>query len=108
MARQDRTSLATRCGLELASRPLEMLEAIGESSGIEQVCELAETAVEHAAAFARAVFPLSHHTGAMMADTLETLKFYYDFKSPFSYLALAPTLALEASHRVQIRFIPHE
>jgi len=43
-----------------------------------------------------------------MSDTLETLKFYYDFKSPFSYLALAPTLALETTHLVQIRPIPHE
>jgi 2-hydroxychromene-2-carboxylate isomerase len=43
----------------------------------------------------------------MMAETLETLKFYYDFKSPFSYLALAPTLALEETHRVRIRFMPH-
>ncbi|HTT75516.1 MAG TPA: DsbA family protein [Candidatus Binataceae bacterium] len=43
----------------------------------------------------------------MAAETLETLKFYYDFKSPFSYLALAPTLALERSHRVQIRFMPY-
>ena len=42
-----------------------------------------------------------------MAETLETLKFYYDFKSPFSYLALAPTLALETTHRVRIRFMPH-
>lgn len=43
-----------------------------------------------------------------MAEKLETLKFYYDFKSPFSYLALAPTLALEATHRVKIRFMPCE
>lgn len=42
-----------------------------------------------------------------MADALETLKFYYDFKSPFSYLALAPTLALEGTHRVRIRFMPY-
>ncbi|HUN57209.1 MAG TPA: DsbA family protein [Candidatus Binataceae bacterium] len=42
-----------------------------------------------------------------MADALETLKFYYDFKSPFSYLALAPTLALETTHRVCIRFMPY-
>jgi 2-hydroxychromene-2-carboxylate isomerase len=41
-----------------------------------------------------------------MAETLEILKFYYDFKSPFSYLALAPTLALEKTHRVTIRFMP--
>jgi 2-hydroxychromene-2-carboxylate isomerase len=43
-----------------------------------------------------------------MTETLETLKFYFDFKSPFSYLALAPTLALEQSHRVRIRFMPYE
>jgi 2-hydroxychromene-2-carboxylate isomerase len=43
-----------------------------------------------------------------MAETLETLKFYYDFKSPFSYLALAPALALETTHRVKIRFMPCE
>jgi 2-hydroxychromene-2-carboxylate isomerase len=42
-----------------------------------------------------------------MAQTLETLKFYYDFKSPFSYLALAPTLALEQTHHVRIRFMPY-
>jgi 2-hydroxychromene-2-carboxylate isomerase len=42
-----------------------------------------------------------------MAETLESLKFYYDFKSPFSYLALAPTLALEETHRVRIRFMPY-
>ena len=42
-----------------------------------------------------------------MVETLETLKFYYDFKSPFSYLALAPALALEETHRVRIRFMPY-
>jgi 2-hydroxychromene-2-carboxylate isomerase len=43
-----------------------------------------------------------------MAEMLETLKFYFDFKSPFSYLALAPTVALQQSHRVRIRFMPYE
>jgi 2-hydroxychromene-2-carboxylate isomerase len=38
----------------------------------------------------------------------ETLKFYYDFKSPFTYLALGPALALERSHRVTLRFIPRD
>jgi len=38
----------------------------------------------------------------------ETLKFYYDFKSPFSYLALEPALELERSHRVTLRFIPRD
>jgi len=38
----------------------------------------------------------------------ETIKFYYDFKSPFTYLALAPALALERSHRVSLRFIPRD
>ncbi len=42
-----------------------------------------------------------------MADETLTLKFYYDFKSPFTYLAFAPALDLERIHRVRIRFIPH-
>jgi 2-hydroxychromene-2-carboxylate isomerase len=35
------------------------------------------------------------------------IKFYYDFKSPFSFLAFQPALDLEQTHRVQLRFIPH-
>jgi 2-hydroxychromene-2-carboxylate isomerase len=42
-----------------------------------------------------------------MADLFE-VKFYYDYKSPFTYLALEPACALERSHRVKLRFIPHE
>ncbi len=38
----------------------------------------------------------------------ENIKFYFDFKSPFTYLALAPALALERSHRVSLRFIPRD
>lgn len=38
---------------------------------------------------------------------LEPIKFYYDFKSPFTYLAFAPALELEQSHRVQLSFHPH-
>jgi 2-hydroxychromene-2-carboxylate isomerase len=38
----------------------------------------------------------------------EEIKFYYDYKSPFTYLAFAPTLELEATHDVHLRFIPHE
>jgi 2-hydroxychromene-2-carboxylate isomerase len=38
----------------------------------------------------------------------ETIKFYYDFKSPFTYLALEPALGLERSHRVSLRFIPRD
>jgi len=38
----------------------------------------------------------------------ETLKFYYDFKSPFTYLALQPALGLEGSHRVKLNFIPRD
>jgi 2-hydroxychromene-2-carboxylate isomerase len=38
----------------------------------------------------------------------ETIKFYYDFKSPFTYLALGPALAMERSHRVTLRFIPRD
>lgn len=38
---------------------------------------------------------------------LETVKFYYDFKSPFTYLAFEPALDLERTHRARLRFIPH-
>lgn len=38
----------------------------------------------------------------------EEIKFYYDYKSPFTYLAFAPALELETSHKVRLRFIPHE
>ncbi len=35
------------------------------------------------------------------------IKFYYDFKSPFSFLAFDPAVELERTHRVRLRFIPH-
>ena len=38
----------------------------------------------------------------------ETIKFYYDFKSPFTYLAMEPAYKLEETHRVRLRFIPLE
>jgi 2-hydroxychromene-2-carboxylate isomerase len=44
----------------------------------------------------------------MMAETTLVIKFYYDFKSPFTYLAFDPALALEHTHRVRLRFIPHQ
>jgi len=43
-----------------------------------------------------------------MADAVETIKLYYDFKSPFTYLAMEPAYRLEESHRVRLRFIPLE
>src|SRR2546430_16309753 len=43
-----------------------------------------------------------------MSETLETVKFYYDYKSPFTYLAFEPALGLEETHRVRLRFIPRE
>lgn len=43
-----------------------------------------------------------------MSDALETIKLYYDFKSPFTYLAMEPAYRLEETHRVRLRFIPHE
>jgi 2-hydroxychromene-2-carboxylate isomerase len=43
-----------------------------------------------------------------MADTAETIKLYYDFKSPFTYLAMEPAYKLEETHRVRLRFIPLE
>jgi 2-hydroxychromene-2-carboxylate isomerase len=38
----------------------------------------------------------------------ETIKFYYDYKSPFTYLAFAPACALEKSHDITLRFVPQE
>jgi 2-hydroxychromene-2-carboxylate isomerase len=43
-----------------------------------------------------------------MAEALETIKLYYDFKSPFTYLAMEPAYRLEETHRVRLRFLPHE
>ena len=43
-----------------------------------------------------------------MTDVTETIKLYYDFKSPFTYLAMEPAYQLEKSHRVRLRFIPLE
>ena len=36
----------------------------------------------------------------------ELIKFYYDFKSPYTYLAFDPILALEKEYPIQVRFIP--
>ena len=36
-----------------------------------------------------------------------TIKFYYDFKSPFTFLAFDPSIDLERTHRVRLRFLPH-
>ncbi len=43
-----------------------------------------------------------------MAENLEIIKLYYDYKSPFTYLAMAPVYDLERTHRVRLRFIPSE
>lgn len=43
-----------------------------------------------------------------MDSASETVKFYYDFKSPFTFLALEPALGLERSHRVSLRFLPRD
>lgn len=42
-----------------------------------------------------------------MEDEL-TIKLYYDYKSPFTYLAMAPAYDLERSHRVRLRYRPFE
>jgi 2-hydroxychromene-2-carboxylate isomerase len=43
-----------------------------------------------------------------MADDLLTVRLYYDYKSPFTYLAMRPAYALMESHRVRLHYIPHE
>jgi 2-hydroxychromene-2-carboxylate isomerase len=42
-----------------------------------------------------------------MSTELATIKLYYDFKSPFTYLAMGPAYHLMETHRVRIRYIPH-
>jgi 2-hydroxychromene-2-carboxylate isomerase len=42
-----------------------------------------------------------------MADDLLTVKLYFDYKSPFTYLAMAPAYDLMRTHRVDLRYIPH-
>jgi 2-hydroxychromene-2-carboxylate isomerase len=43
-----------------------------------------------------------------MSETVLTIKLYYDYKSPFTYLAMADAYALTESHRVQLHYIPRE
>src|ERR1700691_2007207 len=43
-----------------------------------------------------------------MADEILTIKLYYDYKSPSTYLAMHPAYALMESHRVRLHYIPHE
>ena len=43
-----------------------------------------------------------------MSEQLETIRLYYDYKSPFTYLAMMPAYALEETHRVRLRFIPYQ
>jgi 2-hydroxychromene-2-carboxylate isomerase len=43
-----------------------------------------------------------------MDENLELIKLYYDYKSPFTYLAMAPAYHLEETHRVRFRYIPCE
>ena len=43
-----------------------------------------------------------------MSETPLTIKLYYDYKSPFTYLAMAPAYALIESHRVHLNYVPRE
>ncbi|HEY6394955.1 MAG TPA: DsbA family protein [Candidatus Binataceae bacterium] len=43
-----------------------------------------------------------------MTEAEWVVKLYYDYKSPFTYLAMAPAYALEQSYRVKLRYIPNE
>jgi 2-hydroxychromene-2-carboxylate isomerase len=43
-----------------------------------------------------------------MADGPEEVKLYYDYKSPFTYLVMAPAYALEDSYRIRLRYLPFD
>lgn len=38
----------------------------------------------------------------------ETIKLYYDYKSPFTYLAMQPMYDLEQAYRITLRYLPLE
>ncbi len=40
--------------------------------------------------------------------TDETIKLYYDYKSPFTYLAMQPMYDLEQAYRITLRYVPLE
>lgn len=40
--------------------------------------------------------------------TDETIKLYYDYKSPFTYLAMQPMYDLEQRYRIKLRYVPLE
>ena len=42
-----------------------------------------------------------------MSDELLTIKLYFDYKSPFTYLAMEPAYDLMRTHRVRLRYLPH-
>jgi 2-hydroxychromene-2-carboxylate isomerase len=48
-----------------------------------------------------------NHESPAAANAPLTIKFYYDFKSPFTFLAFDPAVDLERTHRVRLRFVPH-
>lgn len=52
------------------------------------------------------MFPIRFIRNYSTGRTREIIKFYYDFKSPYTYLALEPALQLEKDYLVQLRFIP--
>src|SRR5260370_15585967 len=43
-----------------------------------------------------------------MSEELLTIKLYYDYRSPFTYRAMADAYALMESHRVRLHYIPRE
>ncbi|CAF2969198.1 unnamed protein product [Rotaria sp. Silwood2] len=52
------------------------------------------------------MFPIKFIRSYTTGKTREIIKFYYDFKSPYTYLALEPALQLEKEYPIQLRFIP--
>ena len=43
----------------------------------------------------------------MAGDEREEVKLYFDYKSPFAYLAAEPAFGLEERYRVRVRWIPY-
>ncbi|CAF0743587.1 unnamed protein product, partial [Didymodactylos carnosus] len=41
------------------------------------------------------------------SNVYEEIKYYYDYKSPFTYLSFVPTIELEKFYRIKYRFLPY-
>src|ERR1700683_3834470 len=95
---------SSRTSFPLVGSPVKRVgEALCASRSAERnaalplVCEVAAICAN----------PLNDIPMPQNSDPTLIIKFCYDFKSPFTFLAFDPALDLERTHRVKLRFVPH-